>query len=83
MDLEKHLAIEKALENTNINSAMANGTIIPDGIKYNEFKELKESALRKKQFKHDWLLACFSIVTGAISGIISSAIFWLITSNLE
>ena len=60
---------------------LAKGTVIPNGIQEQWLKEAKEEELLKKQFRHDWFLACFSIITGAIAGLISSFIFWLITNN--
>lgn len=58
---------------------LALGVVEPDEAKYLRFKEAKEEELRKKQFRHDWLLACFSSVTGAVFGLGASVIFWLIT----
>lgn len=34
---------------------------------------------RKRQFRHDWRIAIFSILGGSISGFVTSLIFWLIT----
>ena len=53
---------------------IANGTVIPDGIFEQQIKEAKEKELRKKQWRHDFRIALFSVVSGAISGFISSAI---------
>lgn len=44
-----------------------------------EYEQLKAEAERKKQFRHDWLIASFSVVTGAISGFLGSLLFWLIS----
>lgn len=60
---------------------LAKGTVIPEGIHNHLLKEAKEEELRKKQFKHDWYLAFFSIISGAVAGLISSFIFWLITNS--
>lgn len=40
--------------------------------KYNE-------KVRKKQNRHDWLIAIVSIIGGAASGLFTSLAFWLIT----
>lgn len=47
--------------------------------KYQESMELKAKEDRKRQFRHDWRIALFSILGGAISGFITSLIFWLVT----
>lgn len=38
-----------------------------------------EERIRKKQNRHDWLIAIFSVLGGAVSGFLTSLIFWLIT----
>lgn len=38
----------------------------------------REEENRKKQYRHDWLIAIVSIVGGTLSGLITSVIFWLI-----
>ncbi|NBH24708.1 hypothetical protein D3Z60_02595 [Lachnospiraceae bacterium] len=53
---------------------IANGTAIPNGILEQQIKEAKEKELRKQQWKHDFRIALFSVVSGAIAGFISSAI---------
>lgn len=45
---------------------------------YDEAKRYKEECERKRQFRHDWLIASFSAISGAIFGFLSSLIFWLI-----
>ncbi len=56
---------------------LANGKE-PDEARYLRFKEAKEEELRKKQFRHDWMIACFSGVTGAIFGLITSILYnWI------
>lgn len=42
---------------------------------YQHFKDAKDEADRKKQFRHDWMIACFSCVTGAIFGFIASILY--------
>lgn len=38
-----------------------------------------DDARVKKQFKHDWLIAATSSISGGIFGFLASFIFWLIT----
>lgn len=37
-----------------------------------------EKELRKKQFRHDWKIAIFSTLGGAIAGFLTSLLFWLL-----
>lgn len=53
---------------------IAKGTITPDGILAQQITEAKEKELRKKQWRHDFRIALFSVISGAIAGFISSAI---------
>lgn len=53
---------------------IAKGTLMPDGILAQQIAEAKEKELRKKQWRHDFRIALFSVVSGAIAGFISSAI---------
>lgn len=39
----------------------------------------KQERLRKKQFRHDWMIAVFSTIGGAVAGFITSLIFWLLS----
>lgn len=43
------------------------------------FKSFEDAKLQKKQFKHDWMIAICSsltgIITGAIAGVIASIIY--------
>lgn len=58
---------------------LAKGTAIPESVLIEqELKELKREYERKRQFRHDWLIATFSAVSGAIFGFLTSLIFWLI-----
>lgn len=41
--------------------------------------EKNEKELRKKQFNHDWKIAIFSTLGGAIAGFFASFLFWLLT----
>lgn len=38
----------------------------------------REEEIRKKQNRHDWLIALFSILGGTFSGFVTSLVFWLI-----
>ncbi|MBQ7799654.1 MAG: hypothetical protein IJ370_04105 [Oscillospiraceae bacterium] len=59
---------------------LATGTVLPEGGLSNaKISELKEEAKMKKQFAHDWKIALFGTIGGAVSGLITSFIFWLIT----
>ena len=40
-----------------------------------------QELLRKKQFRHDWFIAIFGTLGGAVAGLITSIIFWLITGS--
>lgn len=53
---------------------IAKGTVVPNGILEQQIKEAKEKELRKKQWRHDFRIALFSIISGAVAGFISSAI---------
>ena len=41
-------------------------------------KQRKEEYERKRQFRHDWIIATASAISGAILGFLASLIFWLI-----
>lgn len=58
---------------------IAKGTVMPNVVVEKELKESKETALMKKQYRHDWIIAIFSTLGGAIAGLITSLIFWLLT----
>lgn len=59
---------------------LATGRVLPEnGLSDAKIRELKEEAKLKKQFAHDWKIAIFGAVGGAIAGLITSFIFWLIT----
>ncbi len=58
---------------------LAKGTAIPQNmLAEKELRELKQEYERKRQFRHDWLIATFSAVSGAVFGFLTSLIFWLI-----
>lgn len=42
--------------------------------------EQNEKELRKKQFSHDWKIAIFSTLGGAVAGFLTSLLFWLLTT---
>lgn len=46
-----------------------------------QIQDEKNETNRKKQLNHDWFVALFSMIGGAVSGLASSLIFWLITGN--
>lgn len=56
-------------------SKIANGELLP----YSYYQELKKETERKRQFRHDWLLATFSALSGGVFGFLTSLIFWLIS----
>ena len=58
---------------------IAKGKILPPAIQQKIHEEMMDKELRKKQFRHDWLLATFSAVLGGIFGFIASLIFWIVT----
>lgn len=53
-------------------------TPLMNEVKYQEALRMKEEYERKRQFRHDWLLATFSTVSGAVFGFLGSLVFWLI-----
>ena len=68
----------KDLENINIPEfpKLAQGKSFP--VMEYEIKRAKEEYERKRQFRHDWLIATFSAISGALFGFLTSLIFWLI-----
>lgn len=59
---------------------LAKGNFIPYFVLENELKEAKEKEERRKQFIHDWKIAIVSLLGGAISGFITSWIFWILSN---
>ncbi len=57
----------------------AKGSVIPHSVIEKEFKEAKEAELRKRQYRHDWKITIFGTLGGAVAGLITSLIFWLLT----
>ena len=59
---------------------LAQGTQTPliAQLELDEMKRRKEEYERKRQFRHDWLIATFSALSGAIFGFLASLVFWLI-----
>lgn len=68
----------KDLENINLPKPprLAEGKSLP--VMEYEIKLMKEEYERKRQFRHDWLIATFSAISGALFGFLTSLIFWLI-----
>ena len=60
---------------------LATRHFIPASLEAKILEEEKEEELRKKQFRHDWLIAIFSTIGGAIAGFVTSLIFWLLTKQ--
>ena len=55
---------------------LAQGKSIP--ILESDIKHQKEEYERKRQFRHDWIIATISAISGAIFGFLASLVFWLI-----
>lgn len=53
---------------------IAKGTIVPNEILEQQLKEAKEKEIRKQQWKHDFRIAAFSVISGGIAGFVTSAI---------
>lgn len=60
---------------------IAQGKVVPLSIQELELKEAKEKDKEKQQRKHNWKIAFFNVFGGAIAGLITSIIFWLITEK--
>lgn len=60
---------------------IAHGKVIPYGIIEADLKAEKEKALRKQQYRHDWLIAIFGVLGGGVMGFITSLVFWLIQTK--
>lgn len=57
----------------------ADGLAYLDSLEMQEKQELHEKKLKKMQFRHNWKIAIFNTIGGAIAGFITSLIFWLLT----
>jgi len=42
-------------------------------------QQAKEEEKERKQCRHDWLIAIFSVIGGGFMGLLTSFIFWLCT----
>lgn len=62
---------------------IAQGKVVPDIVWMKEMEEAKEKELRKKQFRHDWRIAIFSLLGGGIMGFVTSFVFWIITNSAK
>ena len=58
---------------------LSSGTVVPDNILLEQYKEAREEAYRKKMIRHDWMVASFSALSGAIFGLLASIAFWIIS----
>jgi hypothetical protein len=54
---------------------LATGEKLPLGLEEQIYKMQRDEELRKQQFRHDWMIACFSSITGALFGLIASIIY--------
>lgn len=45
-------------------------------------KQAKEEAEKKRQFRHDWKIALFNTLGGALAGGLVSLIFWLLQETM-
>lgn len=59
---------------------LASGKVLPDGLEHALFEKEKEEFLRKEQRRHDWLVASFGVIGGGVMGLITSLLFWFITT---
>lgn len=50
------------------------GTEIPVSVYLKEMDEAKARAERKEKYRHDWAIAIFSFLGGAVSGLITTLI---------
>lgn len=54
--------------------SIARGAVIPTSIAIKEMEEAKAKALRKQQYRHDWAIAIFGVLGGALAGFITTII---------
>lgn len=61
-------------------SPIANGNVLPYQYYKDKRDREREAKLLKRQFRHDWMIAIFGVVGGAVAGFVTSLIFMLLTS---
>ena len=44
-----------------------------------QFEDIKERKKLKAQYSHEWKITIFNTLGGAVAGLITSILFWLIT----
>lgn len=62
--------------------SLINGTVVPRSVQEKIDQEERENERLKQQFRHDWKVEIFSVLGGSVAGLITSLIFWLITSRV-
>ena len=55
---------------------IATGQVVPS---FHNIQQAKEDEKERKQRKHDWRIAIFSVIGGGLMGLLASFIFWLCT----
>ncbi len=58
---------------------LAKGTQIPESAAMYIMDKEERKAERNREFRHDWLIALFSSISGGIVGFLASLVFWLLT----
>lgn len=58
---------------------LAKGTVLPESFLMSELKKAEENKARKMQYRHDWFIAIFGVLGGAIAGFLTSFAFWYLT----
>ncbi len=66
------------MKNFNIGN-IASGRVVPHSVEMKIADEAKKAEELKSQRRHDWKIAIFNTFGGAIAGLVTSIIFWLIT----
>jgi len=50
------------------------------GLQYQAYRSAVASELKQVK-RHDWTIAIFGVIGGAVAGLVMSLVLWLITSN--
>lgn len=58
---------------------LVKGQVVPYNVQEKQLQDERENSRRKIQYRHDWLIAIFSVVGGGIMGFLTSLIFWICT----